>query len=140
MVAHFKNRLLVTSTALAAAGLLTCAAALLDAFFPQGSLAAFLGWLFTAGVAIIVIMVSFAWTCEKVDRRSRSRQRGPGIESGKLPQAVTRVRDGRLAELVERRSRPVTLVISPRFHYYPLTLRGAMPPVDLKSVRTRLGQ
>ena len=42
-------------------------------------------------------MVSFAWTCEKVDRRSRSRQRGPGIESGKLPHGI-RVRDGRLAD------------------------------------------
>jgi hypothetical protein len=140
MVALFKNRLLVTSITLAAAGLLTCAAALLDAILPWVSLAAFLGWLFAAGAAIIAIMVSFAWTCEKVDQCSRSRQRGQDHHAGSPRRAATGAWGSRPGTLVDGPSRRVTLIISPRLHYYPLTPRGAMSPVDLKSVRTRFAQ
>jgi hypothetical protein len=137
MVTHFKNRLLVTSLALAAAGILTCVASLLEAFFPRGSVAAFLGLLFSAGVAIAAIMIAFAWTCEKADERGLARQRQGDGERG----AAKRTSDGkiartsRLAVLFDRPSPRLTLVVSPQLHYYPLTLHGVLPPVDLRSAR-----
>ena len=45
----FENRLLVTSTALAVRGIVDLHCRTLGRLLPAGSLAAFLGWLFTAG-------------------------------------------------------------------------------------------
>ncbi len=140
MLTHFKNRLLLTSLALAAAGILTCVACLLDVYLPRGSLVAFLGWLFTAGVAIVAIMVSFAWTCEKVDDKNRTRQRQAEHYAVDWSRAVTSARGGRAAVLFDRSSRTPTLPDSPRLRIYPMTLRGAAGPSRFDALRTRHGQ
>ena len=126
MARHFVDRLLVTSLALAAAGMLTCVAPLLDVFFPRGSLMAFIGWMFAAGIAIVAIMVCFAWTFEKVDARSVVPQRHQERHADEWPRAVTS--DGRPAVQLDRTPHPATLLVSPQLHYYPLTLCGAIPP------------
>lgn len=129
MVTRFRNRLLATSLALAAAGLLACIAAVLNAFFPRGSLPAFIGWMFTAGLATAAVMVGFAWICEIVDERSRVRQRKPDERPGEW--AVTSARVGRPAVQLDRAARSVNLLVSPPLHYYPLhyplTPCGATP-------------
>ncbi len=104
MVTHFKNRLLAVSLALASAGILTCLASVLDLFFPRGSLVAFIGWMCTAGIAVVAVTLGFAWTSEKVDEwrsgaTGRSRPAGPA--SCRAPRSA---REGRPArELLDPR-------------------------------------
>jgi hypothetical protein len=140
MVTHFKNRLLAVSLALASAGILTCLASVLELFFPRGSLLAFIGWMCTAGIAVVAVTLGFAWTSEKVDEWRTARQGDRDLRAEESPRAETSARDGRPAALSDCAPRPVALFVSPRLHYYPLTLQRARPLVDLPSARTGRGQ
>jgi hypothetical protein len=137
---HFKNRLLVTSLALAAAGILTCVACLLDVLFPRGTLLAFLGWMAAAGVAIAAIMISFAWSCEKVDDHNRAPRQKAEHDSNDWPRAVAIAPGGRPAVLFDRVSRPGEPPPMRRLQGFPATLRSAIPPTSFRSSRIGRGQ
>jgi len=51
--------LIAVSCALAAAGVLACAGALLDAFIPRGSVLGFLTWMVVLGIIIIGTLVGY---------------------------------------------------------------------------------
>ena len=140
MVRRFKNHMLPTSLALAAAGILTCVAALLDVFLPRGTFLAFVGWLAATGVAIAAVMISFAWNCEKADERSRLRRRHNENYAGDWPRAVTSARGGRPAVVLDRLSRPASLPKSRPIHNYPVTLRGLISPGICGAFRFGRGQ
>ena len=65
MCSHSWNKLVAASSALAAAGVLTCAAALLDVFVPKASLAAFLASLVLLGLGVTGVLIAYTWACEK---------------------------------------------------------------------------
>ena len=52
MCSHSWNKLIAVSCALAAAGILACAGALLDVFMPRGSLLGFLTWMVVLGIIV----------------------------------------------------------------------------------------
>jgi hypothetical protein len=61
------NKLIAVSCALAAAGILACAVAILDVLMPRGSLAGFL-----TGMALLTLLVTgvatgYIWVCEKCE-------------------------------------------------------------------------
>jgi len=59
--------MIAVSTALAAAGVLACAAAILDAFIPKGSLAAFLANIALLGLAVTGVLIAHTWACDKCE-------------------------------------------------------------------------
>lgn len=64
---HSRNKLISVSFALAAAGVLTCVAALLDVFVPSGSLVGFLARMALLGLAVIVTVIGYAWACDQCE-------------------------------------------------------------------------
>ena len=70
MHTHFVNRFIAVSSALAAAGILTCAAAFLNVIMPHGSPAAFfLGIVFLA-LVVAGVMIGFVWLCDRYERNA----------------------------------------------------------------------
>lgn len=67
MCSHCWNKLIAISWALAAAGVLACAGALLDTFIPRGSVLGFLAWTVVLGVIIIGTVVGYTWVCDKCE-------------------------------------------------------------------------
>jgi len=67
MCSHCWNKLIAISSALAAAGILACAGALLDAFIPRGSVLGFLTWMAVLGSIVIGTVVSYTWVCDKCE-------------------------------------------------------------------------
>jgi hypothetical protein len=61
------NKTIVVSLSLAAAGVITCIAALLDSVAPTESVGSFLVVKCALGAVIIVVMISFAWMCDKCE-------------------------------------------------------------------------
>src|SRR5271165_2448592 len=69
MRSHSWNKLIAASFALAAAGILTCAAAFLDALMPRGSLVAFLANITLLGLMVTGVMIGYTWACDKCESR-----------------------------------------------------------------------
>ena len=67
MCSHSWNKLIAVSAALAAAGVLTCAVAIRDAFMPKGSLAAFLASMALLGLAVTGVVIGYTWVCDKCE-------------------------------------------------------------------------
>ena len=67
MRSHSWNKLTTISCALAAAGVLTCAAALLDLFMPRASLAGFVASMILLGFVVTGIVLGYAWVCDKCE-------------------------------------------------------------------------
>jgi hypothetical protein len=61
------NKFIAASTALAAAAILTCAAALLNALLPKESFAAFLTSMALLGLAVTGVLVGYTWACDKCE-------------------------------------------------------------------------
>ena len=59
-----RNKMLVVSLSMAAAGILACIAAVYDSFVPKGSLLAFLATMVPLGLLVAGIIVVFVWLCE----------------------------------------------------------------------------
>ena len=125
------KRVLVTSIALAAAGVLACIAALFDALVPKGSLWAFFAALVPLALVIIGILFGFVKACEKCeDWLHGRRDRLFGVEKDDQDEPVAPV-DPR--EPTHRDSRPVSpeALRSAARHdptRYVLGLRGPSPP------------
>ncbi len=67
MCLHAWNKLIAVSSALAGAGVLACAAAILDVSMPKASLAAFLARMALIGLAVTTVMLAFNWVCDKCE-------------------------------------------------------------------------
>jgi hypothetical protein len=140
MAVRIKNRLLATSLALAAAGILASVAAVLGVLLPHGSMAAFAGWLLAAAAAIGAIIFAFVWSWKKADDRNRRPRRPAEHFADERPRAVTSARGGCPAVLVDRWSLPAATTTSPRIQNYPLILRGALPTLGFRRLRMGHGQ
>jgi hypothetical protein len=74
MYSHFRNnKLIAASCALAAAGMLACAVAILDVFMPKGSLAGFLVGMALLALAVTGVVIGYIWVCEKCERYFKRR-------------------------------------------------------------------
>jgi hypothetical protein len=119
MTTHSDNRLLVTSLALSAAGVLACIACLLETFLPRGSLSARLSLALLAGIAVAAVMLGFAWACERLaERKERNVHGTTAHDLAGCPRAVTSARGGQRAVLLEWRSRSAELPRSRRFTFH----------------------
>jgi hypothetical protein len=67
MSSQFWNKSIAISSALAAAGVLACAAAILEAVMPRGSLVAFLASTALLGLVVAGGAIGYAWVCEKCE-------------------------------------------------------------------------
>jgi hypothetical protein len=67
MCSHSPNKLIGVSSALAAAGVVTCAAALLDVFVPKGSLAGFLTSMALLALVVTGVVIGYTWVCDKCE-------------------------------------------------------------------------
>ena len=67
MCSHCWNKLIAISSALAAAGVLACAAALLDVFIPRGSVLGFLTRMAVLGIIVIGAVIGYTWVCDKCE-------------------------------------------------------------------------
>jgi hypothetical protein len=62
-----RNKMLVVSLSLAAAGMLACIAAVYDSFVPKGSLVAFFATMLPLGLLVAGLVVVFVWLCERFE-------------------------------------------------------------------------
>jgi hypothetical protein len=67
MGSHGSNKLIAMSVAMAAAGILACAAALFDVFIPQGSIVGLCIRMTLLGVAVAGGVVGYTWVCDKCE-------------------------------------------------------------------------
>jgi hypothetical protein len=126
------NKTFVISIALAAAGLLTCAAGLLDALLPGASYLGSIAWMAAAAILATGIAVGYTWICEKFETWISERfdgicetRRQPPRKAGSprpVPKAAPSVR-----------SAPPRLPVS--CEQYRFTLRG-----DALSVRNGIAK
>ncbi len=70
-----RNKMLVVSLSMAAAGILACVAALYDSFVPKGSLLAFLATMFPLGLLVAGIVVSLRLAVRAFREPSRATRR-----------------------------------------------------------------
>ena len=61
------NKLIAASAAMAAAGILTCAAAPADGLLPRESFAAFLTSMALIGLAVTGVVIGYTWACDKCE-------------------------------------------------------------------------
>ena len=135
MCSHCWNKLTAISVALAAAGVLMCAVALLDVFIPRGSVLGFLTWMVVLGIIIIGTVVGYTWACDKCEsyfsgrldrlldrsKLKRSDKGNPGAADGQRPMQPRFVGDAR-----PTRDAPQHFSSGRYF----LTLRGPVSPRD----------
>ena len=109
MCSHCWNKLIAVSFALALAGVLMCAIALLDVFIPRGSLAGFLASMGLLAIVVTGVVVGYTWVCDKcesyfnerIDRRlarrklEHSDERNLGSSVGPRPAAPRVIGDAR---------------------------------------------
>ena len=67
MCCYSWNKSIAVSSALAAAGVLTCAAAFLDTLVPKESPAAFLASMALLGLAVTGAVIGFTWACDRIE-------------------------------------------------------------------------
>ncbi len=73
MHSHLWNsKLIAASCALAAAGLLACAVATLDALMPRGSVAGFLVGMVLLALVVTGVVIGYAWVCDQCERFFRA--------------------------------------------------------------------
>jgi cytochrome bd-type quinol oxidase subunit 2 len=84
MIRRVRNNMLVVSLSLGAAGILACMGALFDSLVAEGSIFGFLAATVPLGLAIVGILMGFAWLCDKCEsylsrraRRLAARRRLP---------------------------------------------------------------
>jgi hypothetical protein len=73
MFRRVRDKMLVVSLCLAGAGILACVGALFDGFVSGGSIMAFLAATVPLGLAIIGVLLGFAWVCDKCETYLRRR-------------------------------------------------------------------
>ena len=149
MCSHCWNKLIAISSALAAAGILACAGALLDAFIPRGSVLGFLTWMVVLGIIIIGTVVGYTWVCDKCEgyfngRLDRLLSRSkPKPSDAVNPGAAVSPRRTDPKIVGDARSTPDTRQLLSCARYTP-TLRGAVLSRDATTkgtaVRTWHGQ
>jgi len=129
MCLHCWNKLIAVSSALAAAGILTCAAALLDVFMPRGSFVGFLTRMALVGCAVIAVVIGYVWVCDKCEsyfsgRLDRLLSSSKPNKSDAVNPRLTESRLVSDARLAPDAPQPLA-----RDRYTP-TLRGSVSPTD----------
>jgi len=149
MCSHCWNKLIAISSALAAAGILACAGALLDAFIPRGSVLGFFTWMAVLGAIVIGTVIGYTWVCDKCESyfngrldRLLSRSK-PKSSNAVNPGAAVSQRPTDPKVVGDARSTPDTRQLFSCGRYTP-TLRGAVLSRDATTkgtaVRTWHGQ
>jgi hypothetical protein len=64
MYGYLAHKLITASSALAAAGVLACSAAILEALMPKASVAGFLASTVSLGLVVAGVVIAFGWCCE----------------------------------------------------------------------------
>ena len=141
MCSHCWNKLIGVSSALAAAGVLACAAALGDVFMPRGSLSGFLTNMVLLGLAVAGVVIGYTWVCDKCEsyfngrldrllgrsKRNRSDTVNLGATVSPQPTESKFVGDTRITHSASQ----------PLFRdRYILTLRGSASPRDAMMMTT----
>jgi hypothetical protein len=136
MCSHCWNKLIAISSALAAAGILACAGALLDAFIPRGSVLGFLTWMVMLGIIVIGTVVGYTWVCDKCEsyfsgrldrllRRSKLKRSDAGNPGAAVSPRLTEPRAvGDARSTPDAPQPPITC------GRYVSTLRGSVLPKD----------
>lgn len=135
MCSHYRNKLTAVSFAMAAAGILTCAAALLDVFIPSGSFVGFLAKMALLGLAVTGVVIGYTWVCDKcenyfIGRRDRFLNGSePSRNEAVRPRAAVSPRPTEPRVAGDARSTPDAR--QPFFcGGYTPTLRGSVSPSD----------
>jgi hypothetical protein len=140
MYSNSWGKLIAVSSALAAAGLLACSAALLDVLIPGASPVEFLTRVALLGVAVTAVVIGYTWACDKwggqfngrLDRRIRIGKLDRNAASG--PEAMVSRPEPK--DTPDRVPAPDALQ-PPMFHgRYALTYRGTALPMDATSATT----
>ena len=133
------NKLIAVSFALAAAGILACAGALLDTFIPRGSVLGFLAWLAVMGSVVIGTVVGYTWICDKCESYFLGRfdRLLNGSKSNRdevvNPRAAVSQRPTEPSVVCDVRPTPISPQPLSRNRYVP-TLRGADSRKDATKV------
>jgi len=69
------NKLIAVSCSLAAAGVLACAVAIIDAFMPKGSLVGFLTGMALLALVVTAVVIGYTWVCDKCERYIHGRHK-----------------------------------------------------------------
>ncbi len=64
----WNSKLIAVSCALAAAGVLACAVAILDVFTPKESLAGFLTNMALLALVVTAVVIGYTWVCDRCER------------------------------------------------------------------------
>jgi hypothetical protein len=67
--------LIAVSCALASAGVLACAVAILDVVMPRGSLLGFLAGMALLGLVVTGVVIGYTWVCDKCERYIHGRHK-----------------------------------------------------------------
>jgi hypothetical protein len=118
---------------MAAAGILACAGALLDAFIPKGSVLGFLTWMVVLGIIVIGTVVGYTWVCDKcesyfngrLDRLFGKSKRNHSDTENPPAEAIQRPTEPKIVD--EARPTP-DAPQSRSLRQYILTLRGSVLP------------
>ena len=112
---HPWRKLVAASGAIAAGGLLACAAALLNLLAPTASTMAFLGVMTLLGLAVAGVVAAFTWLCgcwddslpDEVDRAAGGGPRGLGGPANNTELQTALDRERRAASCASRRRRAI---------------------------------
>ena len=122
MCRQARNKMLMVSLSMAAAGILACMAAVYDSLVPRGSLVAFLATMFPLALLVAGIVVSFVWLCEHFETSSQRRDDAGCRRGGRSfprPASGGGIFSSRSSVAAMSRNfrnrRPVTIVISTEF-------------------------
>ena len=135
MCSHCWNKLIAVSLALAVAGVLMCAVALLDVFIPRGSLVGFLARMALLAIIVTGVVIGYTWACDKCESyfsgrldRLLSRSKPNRSDAANLGAAVS-PRPTEPRAVGDARSAPDAPQLFSCGRYVP-TLRGSVSPRD----------
>jgi hypothetical protein len=128
------NKMIVVSVSLAAAGMLACVAALVDALAPKGSALGFAAAMVAVGAAIALVVSGYVWVCDRCeDYLSRRTNRLLDVEEKPRRETANTVKnEKRIPGEADRRDAAGQFPPpGPSTSHYVGNLRGfARPEVD----------
>jgi len=101
---------------------------------------AFVAWLTIAGMLVALLVVGFAWSCDKFERRLQSRAERRCYCDEETPRSVASARGGRLTVNVDPLPPSQIPVSSRPLREYPISLRGIIRPENFRRIRAWHGQ
>lgn len=136
------NKFIAISAALGAAGLLTCAGALIDAFLSNGSLAGFLMGMLLLAFVVTGVVIGYTWACDRCESAfnawlDRVRGRGKPDRGDAVKPETTPSRPPMKPIVVHGARRAPNAPQRPAFRdRYVLALRGTFSLTDVFKATT----